>query len=137
MVRLLGKLLHNMIVLLGGVAKWNICVHPRRLPTSYVFFLQLSDPRDRTGNQLRQTRGRNVHETVLYTGLPQPITPSNDSTPPTNMPFKRQNFVFASQNGGQESILAKVREFVGTRYLKMAEWLLSAARSVTTILDIQ
>lgn len=51
--------------------------------------------------------------------------------------FKRKNFVFASQNGGQESILAKVREFVGTRYLKMAEWLLSAARSVTTILDIQ
>lgn len=32
----------------------------------------ISDPRDRTGNQLRQTRGRTVHETVLYMGLPQP-----------------------------------------------------------------
>lgn len=52
----------------------------------------IPEPRDRTKNQLRQTRGRNVHKTVLYRGLPQPkpfcITPSNDSTSPTNIQTK-------------------------------------------------
>ena len=52
----------------------------------------IPEPRDRTINQLRQTRGRNVHKTVLYRGLPQPkpfcITPSNDSTSPTNIQTK-------------------------------------------------
>lgn len=89
MVRLLGKLLHNMIVLFdtgGMLNRISVCI--RKGCHEFLFFLltasphgPISDPRDRTGNQLRQTRGPNVHETVLYMGLPQPkpfcIAPSN------------------------------------------------------------
>lgn len=155
MVRLLGNLLHNMIVLFdtGGV-EWNICAHLQRdahefrfLSTSSYNFITpfssgpISDPRDEN----RKSAAPDARPECSWEHGSPPaktfcITPSITVARVYFVykhAFQPANLCLRKPEQGPRIDLAKVRELVGNRYLKMAEWLLSAACSVTTILEIQ